>query len=147
MAKSDIQSALRLLPVHPEDTRLLGFTFQGQYFVDLCMPMGCSTACSVFETFSRFLEWAVKDLVSSADVVHYLDDFLFMEPPGHRACGRALQGFRQLAQALGVPLAEDKTEGPTTHLCFLGIEIDSVAGECRLPQEKVRHSGMQLTPA
>lgn len=137
MAKADIEDAFCLLPVHPEDTRLLGFTFEGEFFIDLCMPMGCSIACAVFETFSRFLEWAVKELLTSTDVVHYLDDCLFLGRPGSPACRRALLGFQRLANALGVPLAEGKTEGPTTRLTFLGIEIDTTAGMCRLPREKV----------
>ena len=37
----------------------------------------------------------------------------------------------------GVPLAEDKTEGLTTCLILLGIEIDTVAGELHLPPEKL----------
>ena len=105
--------------------------------MDCCMPMGCAIACSHFETFSRFLEWAVGDLVQTRDIVHYLDDFLFMGPKGSRACAHTLHGFAEMANALGVPLAADKTEGPATRLSFLGIEIDTVAGVCRLPQDKV----------
>ena len=38
---------------------------------------------------------------------------------------------------LGLPVAPAKLEGPTTNLCFLGIEIDTVALEIRLPQDKL----------
>lgn len=138
MAKSDIESAFRLLPVHPDDTRLLGFTFDGKFFMDLCMPMGCSIACTVFETFSRFLEWAVRELAATHDVVHYLDDFLFLGPPNSPNCQEALLVFQRVAGALGIPLSEEKTEGPATRITFLGTEIDTVDGVCRLPQEKVR---------
>lgn len=34
-------------------------------------------------------------------------------------------------------LAEDKTEGPTSSIKFLGIEIDSQAMECCLPDDKL----------
>ncbi|KAJ1140554.1 hypothetical protein NDU88_006904 [Pleurodeles waltl] len=87
MADADIETDFRLLPVHPEDNRLLGFTFKGQYFLDLCMPMRCSIACSVFESFSRFLEWTVKDVADTDEVVHYLDDFLFMGTAGSTSKG------------------------------------------------------------
>ncbi|KAJ1095702.1 hypothetical protein NDU88_000860 [Pleurodeles waltl] len=40
MAKSDIESAFRLLPVHPDDFNLLGFQFEGRFYFDKCMPMG-----------------------------------------------------------------------------------------------------------
>lgn len=62
------------------------------------------------------------------EVVHYLDDFLFMGPHGWPVCRETLLGFQRLAEMLGVPLVQDKTEGPTTCLTFLGIEIDTVWG-------------------
>jgi hypothetical protein len=34
MAKADIQSAFRLLPVHPSDFQLLGMKVSGKFFVD-----------------------------------------------------------------------------------------------------------------
>ena len=34
-------------------------------------------------------------------------------------------------------IAPDKTEGPTTSLVLLGIEIDTVASQLRLPQDKL----------
>ena len=46
--------------------------------------------------------------------------------------------LRQLCGELGVPIAEHKTDGPTTCLVFLGIEIDTVAGQLRLPGEKLK---------
>jgi hypothetical protein len=41
-------------------------------------------------------------------------------------------------QPIGVPIAAHKTEGPTTCLVFLGIELDTIAGELRLPDEKLQ---------
>jgi len=40
-------------------------------------------------------------------------------------------------------VAEDKLEGPTTKLVFLGFEIDTVAGEIQLPHSKL--SDLKLT--
>lgn len=42
MAKADIKSVFRLLPVHPDDFVLLGFQFQGSFYFDQALPMGCS---------------------------------------------------------------------------------------------------------
>ena len=38
---------------------------------------------------------------------------------------------------LGVPIAVDKLVLPTTHITFLGIEIDSVDHYIRLPSDKL----------
>ena len=45
---------------------------------------------------------------------------------------------------LGIPLAEDKIEGPSSCLVFLGIEIDTVAGEVRLPVGKLKSLASDL---
>lgn len=54
LAKTDIESAFQLLPVHPDSFHLLGFRWQGLYLVDHCLPMGCSISCSLFVTFSFY---------------------------------------------------------------------------------------------
>ena len=38
---------------------------------------------------------------------------------------------------LGVPLVADKSEGPVTALVYLGIVIDTMAGELQLPDNKL----------
>ena len=37
-----------------------------------------------------------------------------------------------------MPIEPEKDEGPATTISFLGLELDSVAGEIRLPQEKLQ---------
>ncbi|KAJ1190327.1 hypothetical protein NDU88_007065 [Pleurodeles waltl] len=52
-------------------------------------------------------------------------------------CTLALTQFQSMAKVFGAPLAPEKTEGPSTCLVFLGIQLDTVKMEARLPQEKV----------
>ena len=42
LAKRDIKSAFRLLPLHPSEFHLLGIKCGDEYFVDKCLPMGAS---------------------------------------------------------------------------------------------------------
>ena len=137
LAKSDIKSAFRLLPVHPSDYELLGFSFEGQFYYDKCLPMGCSISCSLFELFSTFLEFRVKHVTRSQGVTHYLDDFLFV---GNSAasCASLLSAFSRICQVLGVPIAQEKTLGPVQAITYLGLEIDTVAQQIRVPSTKVR---------
>ncbi|XP_077338353.1 uncharacterized protein LOC143983017 [Lithobates pipiens] len=151
MAKADVESAFRLLPVHPDSFRLLGCHWRGKFYVDLCLPMGCSISCAYFEAFSSFLEWVVRDVSGLESVIHYLDDFLCVGPPASNVCAILLSTLQHIAGRFGVPLAGDKTEGPVTELNFLGIVIDSMAMECRLPENKLRDlqaelAGMQGRP-
>lgn len=59
MVKCNIKSAFHLLPVHTNDFELLGFYFEGVYYMDRALPMGYSVSCANFERFSTFLEWAL----------------------------------------------------------------------------------------
>lgn len=54
--------------------------------------------------------------------------------------------FLKLCYDLGVPIAEDKTLGPTTILPFLGFIIDSALGIVFIPHEKLAKLHAQLTP-
>ncbi|KAM9319925.1 uncharacterized protein PAF06_004366 [Gastrophryne carolinensis] len=137
MAKTDIESAFRLLPVHPDSLYLLGCFFDGGYYVDRCLPMGCSISCAYFEAFSSFLEWVVKERAGMGSVTHYLDDFLCVGPAGTRICHLLLSTMLDVFGVFGVPVAHDKTEGPATVMKFLGIEIDTVGRVCRLPRDKI----------
>ena len=40
MAKFDVESAYRNVPVHPSDRYLLGMKWRNQYYVDLALPFG-----------------------------------------------------------------------------------------------------------
>ncbi|XP_041438056.1 uncharacterized protein LOC121399992 [Xenopus laevis] len=137
MAKVDIESAFRLLPLHPDSFKLTGCYFQGVFYVDMCLPMGCGISCSFFEAFSTFLHWLLYKRSGSSAIAHYLDDFLIVGPRYGDNCQKTLVIFLQLLKDLGVPVAEEKTVLPTTILTFLGIEIDSEARVCRLPKDKV----------
>ena len=113
MAKSDIESAFRLLPVNPSDFELLGMKLDGLFYVDKALPMGASCSPALFETFSSFLEWVVKTEVGTDNIIHFCDDFLFCSGHGHQhlSCGSLLSRFFDICSRLGVPLSADKTVG------------------------------------
>ena len=97
MAKADIESAFRLLPVHPESFHLLGFQLDGEFYFDKCLPMGCAILCAYFEALSTFLEWLVGMQHPEGGRLHYLDDFLFVGKAGSGHCQGLLDTFSSLA--------------------------------------------------
>lgn len=134
--KVDIKSAFRLLPIHPEDFSLLGMEFQEKYYVDKCLPFGLSVSCALFEKFSSFLEWHIKHSTKSDKLIHYLDDFC--------GCNRQRDVTKTILEQtlnsfdmLGVPVAEDKVEGPSTRIKFLGLEVDTEQMLVQLPIDKL----------
>ena len=137
IGKTDLKSAFRLLPVYPGCFDLLGFKYNDYYFIDKMMPMGCSESCAYFEKFSTFIEWAVKREARSKDIDHYLDDFLFAGEAHTGECDRLMNSFKNVCNRLNIPIADEKTEGPTTVLEYLGITIDTDKMMVKIPTNKL----------
>ena len=67
-----------------------------------------------------------------------LDDFVVLGPPSSETCAPHLQILHKVCNDLDVLLATEKQEGPDTTITFLGITIDTIKQELRLPEEKLR---------
>ena len=143
MAKMDIKSAFRLLPVHPEDKHLLAMEWQNKIFIDTCLPFGLRYAPKLFNSLADLLSWITitKGVTFS---IHYLDDFLTMGPAGSNVYQHNLDVLMQTCNELDIPLAEDKLEGPSTSITFLGIVIDTSKSKIRLPEEKLQRTRQEV---
>ncbi len=135
LAKTDIKSAFRIIPILPADYDLLGIFWQGKYYYDRVMPMGCASSCRTFEMFSTAIEWVAKTQLSMPHLIHILDDYL-MAAPTFDQCRINLDRFLSLCAYIGVPMAPEKTVGPENILAFAGIELDTLSMEARLPMDK-----------
>ena len=141
MAKEDIESAFRLLPVHPEDFGLLGIKLGSSYFIDKALPMGASCSPSLFEKFSTFVEWVARTAANTENIVHYADDFLIVgksDIEGSNSCQKIVEIFHDVCDRLGIPLAKEKAVGPSTEIVYLGLKIDSIKQEISVPEEKLQ---------
>ena len=136
MAKIDIEAAYRLVPVHPADRPLQAMEWRGMVYIDPMLPFGLRSAPKLFNAIADALEWGLKQR-GVQHVFHYLDDFIVIAPPGSPDCARALETLNTSCAALGIPIAQHKREGPCACLTFLGIEIDTVASQLRLPADKL----------
>lgn len=143
MAKCDISEAFRLLPLNPKIYHLFGFKWRGKYFYDKCLPMGCSSSCRLFSTFTDALLFILKEKFGIKNVVKVLDDFIFIEKT-EQACKENLEKFIQFCQKAGIPLAPHKTEGPTRCLTFLGVELDTLLMLARLPIDKLQKYSLNI---
>lgn len=137
MAKRDIKSAFRLLPMHPDEFYLLGIKIDGEYYIDKMLPMGLSLSCALFEKFATFIQWLVYYKSGIDSLQHYLDDFIFAGEKDSGNCLELVNTFTSVCLEIGVPIAEDKSVGPTTVLTFLGLELDSNYMCIRIPALKV----------
>ncbi len=132
----DVKGAYRIVPVHPGDRRLLGMRWRGQLFVDTALPFGLRSAPQIFTAIADAVEWIVRDH-GATSLWHYLDDFITVGAPNSGECEFNRGVMAHVCERLGVLLAPDKCEGPSTCLTFLGIEVDMVAVELRLPARKL----------
>ena len=138
LAKVDIKSAFRLLPVYtPIDRHLTAMRWNHQIYIDTCLPFGLRSAPKLFNILADLLTW-ITQKNGVTNLIHYLDDFLTMGPPDSPTCQKNLGIFIQLCRDLGVPLAAEKMKGPSTSLTFLGITLDTRKMEIRLPSEKLQ---------
>ena len=144
MARSDIQNAFKLIPIRPEDYELQGFEWQGHYYYDKTLVMGCSISCRIFEDFSSALQWILVHKFKIQNITHILDDLFFVNKT-ERECQAALDRFLWLCDELGVPIAYEKTLGPAQVLAFVGITLDSIKMESRLPVEKLQKAKENLS--
>ena len=98
--------------------------------------MGCASSCKTFESFSTAVEWIAQEKLGIANLLHLLDDFLLIQPTEDQ-CSKSLHLFLDLCDYLGITMAPEKTCGPSTILTFAGIELDTIRGESRLPEDKL----------
>ena len=80
MAKVDIESAYRLIPVHPNDHCFLGVEWEDQVYYDTKLPFGLRSAPKMFNVVADGLEWCICQRGVQC-IFHYLDDYIVLGPP------------------------------------------------------------------
>ena len=136
MAKTDLKSAFRLIPIHPDDWHLLGIYWKAHYYVDLYLPFGLRSSPYIFNQFSDALEWILKHNYGLRHVIHILDDF-FVAEPSRVECLTTFSTLLRVFMSLHAPLVASKTLGPSQVLEFMGIVLDTTCMEARLPEDKL----------
>ena len=111
-------------------------SWNGVVYIDAALPFGLRSAPNIFTAVGDALAWVLK-AQGVTWLLKYIDDILTIGPPGSSTCAHNLDIIIQVCDMLGVPLAREKVEGPSTCLPFLGIELDTCLMEMRLPQEKL----------
>ena len=104
--------------------------------LDKVLPFGLRSAPIIFTAVADALQWImIKHGVSS--VAHYLDDYITLGAPGSLECKQNLDRMIATCEHTGTPLEVNKCEGPSTTNVFLGLELDSLKLEIRLPEPKL----------
>jgi len=103
---------------------------------DIVHKIGLRSAPKNFYALVGAVDWIARHRgVLEAD--HYLDDFIIIGPPQSKGCASSLEVLVETCQQLGVPVTVHNCQGLTICLEFLGIEINTIAMELGLPQDKL----------
>ena len=137
MAKVDLKSAFRMVPVRQEDWELLGIHWQNQYYIDTCLPFGLRSAPYLFNQFADALHWILQNNYDIPHPIHYLDDYLLMEQPASPRCGHRVKTFLRVCNLLGVPSCSGQTGRSLTF--HRRTELCSKSSPCRLPVPSPPH--------
>ena len=99
--------------------------------------MGCSPSRLTFKMFSTAVESIARNKVKIYYILHIrLDDYLLVAPT-EQLCQQRLDLLMSLCSYLGIPIAPEKTCGPSTTMSFADIELASLLLEARLPRDKI----------
>ena len=135
MAKIDIKSAFRIIPVDPLEYPLLDIKWANEFYFDRCLAMGLKSSCAIFEKFSSSLEWFAMQHLHVSAVLHILDDFLFIAPSRVK-CSEDLHKFLDMCNFRGVPIAQEKKSGIGYHftVCWYRARFCAAEGQIAVRQ-------------
>ena len=135
LAKTDIKSAFRIIPIKPDQHHLLCMSWNNAFYFDKCLPMGARSSCQIFESFSSALQFIAIDKRINF-ITHYLDDFLIVNNSKINGL-KDLNKFVDTCKDIGIPLSNEKTILPTQIIDYLGFEINTVNETISLPSDKL----------
>ena len=138
MAVSDISSAYRSIMIRPGDRQYQGLRWKLEgrnvYMVDNFLSFGTRMAAFLFNRITDSVTRYVR--ASGFMCFNYLDDFLTMGR-SFEECQKAQLFLHKVLLSLGFYIAYKKVLSPSKVQVYLGIELDSVAMELRLPRDKL----------
>jgi hypothetical protein len=141
MLKRDWQSAYKQICVAPADWELCGFVVDGGFYMDTRLPFGARSSPAIFCRYSGQFQWVLRNQFGVRWTCHYADDHLLVaQESGGQSATSVAHRFDAAASELGVTIKPEKRLGPATTMMYLGIELDSVAMQARLSDERLQRT-------
>ena len=136
MAKIDLKDAFFSIPIHHNHKKSLRFMFQGKTYQFNCLPFGLSSASWMF---TKTLKPALAILRErGVRLIAYIDHLLLLAESKDLILDQ-VTGMRYLLECLGFIVNIKKSIlDPAQVMEFLGLSVDSLAMEIRLPPIKIK---------
>jgi hypothetical protein len=137
MCKIDIRNAFKLLPIPRAQFHLFCIKWRGKYYHYTRLAFGCRSSPILFDQLAQAICYIAEYNFGVRPIYHLLDDFLSLTAPDDCA-DRTMAALTTIFNRLKVPMATEKTAGPTTVVEYLGIVLDSDNMQARLPENKLK---------
>ena len=139
MAVVDIKSAYRAVPIFPDHRKYLGLKWEinGEtvFIEDTRLCFGLCLGPSYFDKISGFVYNILADMYN-IQAVNYLDDFIVIGATLEEATW-AQKVVIKILRYLGFYISWGKVTPPSQVCRYLGLDIDSIKMEIRLPKDKL----------
>lgn len=136
--KRDLKRAYRQFPVDPTDYHLLGYEWNGDFYIDVVLPMGLRMAAMAGQRVTS----GVSYIYTGYDVINYLDDFIEVSLPA--AADEAFEFCGRTLSRLGLEESLEKACSPSTRVICLGVEFDTVNMTMAVTQERLHELELLL---
>ena len=118
---------------------MLGFEWDGHYFIDTKIPFGLRHGAQYCERVTTAVCHAAKVQVG-ADVAAYIDDMGGVAPDDEEFAKKQFRAVCNTVTSLGLDLAPDKCIGPARVMSWTGTTFDTVAMTMRIDESKIDES-------
>ena len=136
LCKTDLVDAFKQVPVKKKFWPYLGIRWKGKFYFYTRLVFGCRSSPKIFDFLSRAIVWIAKNNYGITKMLHLLDDFLTIDDPTAMA-HRTMAILTLILNKLKIGYSFTKTVGPEHELEYLGLILDTVCMQCRLPVDKL----------
>lgn len=146
----DVESAYRIIPVHPTDQPLCCIQFNDLIYIDHCLAFGCSSSCGIFGRVADALV-AIFRAHSIDTILKWVDDFIFLRYPldfNNEVYSYSFdeENIWTIARALGWPWSTSKHQPFHSTFTYLGFLWDINGRTVQLPETKIAKYRARLLP-
>ena len=136
LAKIDLKDAFFTIPIYHNQKSYLRFEFQNKTYQFNSLPFGLSVALWVFTKTLRPAIALLRQL--GVRLIVYIDDMLILAESSELLAFQ-IEAIIDLLECLGFVINQKiSVTTPTQTVDFLGLTIDSIQMELKLPSEKMK---------
>lgn len=134
LAKMDVKSAYRQIPIHPDDWCLFAVEVEQLIFIDTFCPFGGRSSGHIWERYAQAMQWMLEHKYNVPSTARWVDDFFFVMDAhdSDTIVSRAQRAFVHM----GVPMDDNKLEGPAVELVYVGYLINTQHMTVGVPANK-----------